>query len=185
MTDPIRVLFVCTANICRSPFMERYARSVVGDDVHVSSAGTYGLDAQPMSSEMLVELEARGLNADGFLSRPITAALVAESDLVITAERSHRQFVLDEHPAAFRKVLTLGQAVHGAGAIDPSTRGRNALSELARQRGSADPADDVADPYRRGAAAAASAAVQITAMLDRFLPVLLHPESAEGKPTYG
>ncbi|WP_309649444.1 adenylyl-sulfate kinase, partial [Nocardioides sp.] len=29
---PIKVLFVCTANICRSPFMELTARSLAGDD---------------------------------------------------------------------------------------------------------------------------------------------------------
>ena len=52
---------MCTANICRSPFMEIYARSVVGDRVACLSAGTYGLDSQPMSHEMVVELGARGL----------------------------------------------------------------------------------------------------------------------------
>ena len=44
MSEPLRVLFVCTANICRSPFMEIYARSLAGDGVVVSSAGTYGMD---------------------------------------------------------------------------------------------------------------------------------------------
>ena len=40
--DPIRVLFVCTANICRSPYLELRARQLLGPDsgVEVSSAGT-------------------------------------------------------------------------------------------------------------------------------------------------
>ena len=182
MSDPIRVLFVCTANICRSPFMEIYARSVVGDDLDLRSAGTYGLDRQPMSPEMVVELHGRGLHAQQFLSRPVTAELINESDLVITAERTHRQFVLDEHPDAFRRVLTLGQAFRASSVIDRATFGREALPELARLRGVADAADDVADPFRRGPAAAAAAAAQITAMLDQFLPVLT---SHEGNATHG
>ena len=181
----IRVLFVCTANICRSPFMELYARSVLDSDVLASSAGTYGLDSRPMASEMVVELEARGLSAHGFRSRALSAELVEGSDLVITAERSHRQFVLDEHPAAFRKVLTLGQAVQAAETVPATLRGRAALAELARNRGVAEPAHDVADPYRRGAAAAAAAAAQITDMLDRFLPVLQTPTSVKGNPAHG
>ena len=92
---------------------------------------------------------------------------------MVTAERTHRQFLLDEHPEAFRKVLTLGQAVRGAASVAaPSRRAWSALPELARHRGVAEPADDVADPFRRGPAAAAAAAGQITAMLDQFLPVL-------------
>ncbi len=182
MTGPVSVLFVCTANICRSPFMEMYARSVVDEGVQVSSAGTYGLDSQPMSAEMVAALEQRGLAPGSFRSRPITAAVVEASDLVITAEQVHRQFILDEHPEAFRKVLTLGQAFRGSHAVPSSTRGHDSLPVLAQRRGVAGPADDVADPFRRGPAAAAAAAEQITAMLDQFLPVLT---SAEGNSTHG
>src|SRR4029077_11961102 len=52
--DPIRVLFVCTANICRSPYLELRARQLFGPDagVEVSSAGTDGFDAAPVSDTM-------------------------------------------------------------------------------------------------------------------------------------
>ena len=45
--SPLHVLFVCTANICRSPFMEMAARELAGPDaaVEFSSAGTHGFDA--------------------------------------------------------------------------------------------------------------------------------------------
>lgn len=43
MSDAIRVLFVCTANICRSAYAEVMARHLLGDDpsVEVSSAGVH------------------------------------------------------------------------------------------------------------------------------------------------
>ena len=46
----MRVVFVCTANICRSPFLELSARTLAGAgaDVEFSSAGTHGwVDERP------------------------------------------------------------------------------------------------------------------------------------------
>jgi sulfate adenylyltransferase len=169
---PLRLLFVCTANICRSPFLEIYSRSVVGDNVHVSSAGTHGLDAKPVSDDIAAELADRGLDTSTFRSRRLTGELVAEADLVLTAERIHRQFILDDHPEAFRKVLTVGQAVRAAEQIAEGVRGVDALPEIARLRGMAQRDGDIDDPYGRGRAAATTAAERMTGMLDRFLPVL-------------
>lgn len=169
---PLRLLFVCTANICRSPFLEIYSRSVLGDDVHVSSAGTHGLDSQPVSQDIAGELTDRGLEIDAFRSRRLTRDLVEEADLVLTAERVHRQFILDDHPEAFRKVLTVGQAVHAAEQVAEGLHGHDALPEIARLRGMAQQSGDIDDPYGRGRAAAATAAERMTGMLDRLLPVL-------------
>ena len=59
------MLFVCTANICRSPAMELIARDLAGDaDVVFSSAGTHARDGHRMNPEMgalLPDGMARGL----------------------------------------------------------------------------------------------------------------------------
>ena len=46
MSEPLRVLFVCTANICRSPAMELIARDLAGPTPtsSFSSAGTHARD---------------------------------------------------------------------------------------------------------------------------------------------
>ncbi len=58
--DPLKVLFVCTANICRSPFMELVARQLAGPDaaVEFSSAGTHGFRDHPMDDVMAGTLAA-------------------------------------------------------------------------------------------------------------------------------
>jgi sulfate adenylyltransferase len=167
MTSPFRILFVCTANVCRSPFLELYARSRLGSPaVAFSSAGTHGFVDHPISDEMGAEARMNwGLEADRFRSRPFTAELLDDADLVLTAERRHRQFILDAHPDASGKVLTLGQAVRGAATPSPS--------------------DDIADPYRLGAQAQATAAQQMADMLDTLpLSDLFHLTPARG-PAHG
>jgi sulfate adenylyltransferase len=166
--DPIRVLFVCTANICRSPYLELRARQLLGPDsgVEVSSAGTQGFDESPVSDTMSAEFARRGTRVDGFRSRAATPEMVDAADLVLTAEASHRTRLLEDRPAAFRKIFTLGQFVASAQAADPSLRGRELLAALQSRRVPASPDHDIDDPYRRGPEAARQAAVTMEALLE-------------------
>jgi len=167
-TEPIRVLFVCTANICRSPYLELRARQLLGPDsgVEVASAGTHGFDAEPVSDTMAAEFARWGTDASLFRSRLVTGALIDEADLVLTAEAAHRTRLLEERPAAFRKIFTLGQFVASVRSADPSLRGRELLAALWTRRASASPDHDIADPYRRGPEEARRAGVTMEGMLE-------------------
>jgi sulfate adenylyltransferase len=165
---PIRVLFVCTANICRSPYLELRARQLLGPEsgVEVSSAGTRGFDAEPVSDTMDAEFARYGTETTSFRSRLVTGGLIDDADLVLTAEAAHRTRLLEERPAAFRKIFTLGQFVASAEAVQPTLRGRELIAALANRRVPASPEHDIADPYRRGSEAAQRAAVTMDALLD-------------------
>jgi sulfate adenylyltransferase len=165
--DPIRVLFVCTANICRSPYLELRARQLLGPDsgVEVGSAGTHGFDASPVSDTMDAEFARHGTDTSAFRSRAATVDLVDGADLVLTADAGHRTRLLEDRPAAFRKIFTLGQFAASARAADPTLRGRELIAALGTRRVPASPDHDIADPYRRGPEAAARAAVQMEDLL--------------------
>ena len=171
MSEPLRVVFVCTANICRSPFLELTARALAGKDsgVEFSSAGTHGFDAQPMNREMVATLE--DVSADGFASRLLTSAILKEADLVLAATATHRSFILDEFPQHFRKVFTVGQF---AATVEnhPDLTGRALVAAAAGRRTAARPEHDIDDPYRRGEAAARTAADTMTRMLNVIVPRL-------------
>ncbi|MEN8705238.1 MAG: adenylyl-sulfate kinase [Nocardioides marinisabuli] len=164
---PLKVLFVCTANICRSPYMELTARHLAAGDptLEFASAGTHGLADEPMNRPMVDVLAAGTQGSDTFRSRRLTPEQLAWADVVLTAEASHRQFILDDDPALFRKVFSLGQFVESIGALDGDLHGRELLAALQQRRGPASEELDVADPYRRGDAAARTAADH----LDRLL----------------
>jgi protein-tyrosine-phosphatase len=126
-------------------------------------------DAADLDAEMASLLDA---DTAAFRSRPLTRELLEDADLVLTAEASHRSFILDEQPELFRKVFTLGQAASAIERLEPGLPREELLAGLARSRGSADPELDVRDPYRRGPEAADEAAATIERLLSVVLPAL-------------
>ena len=170
---PLRVLFVCTANICRSPYMELHARHLAGPDAQVvfSSAGTHGFDHRPMNDPM-VKLLVSGVDHSEFRSRALTYELLTEADLVLCAEASQRQYILDEQPAMYRRVFTLGQFAEAVRRSDPELSGRELITAASKVSGIAQWEDDVADPYRRGRNAYETAAARISELLEVIVPAL-------------
>jgi protein-tyrosine phosphatase len=88
-----QVLIVCTGNTCRSPMGEAILRSVLPDDlaghVTVSSAGSGAGEGSPAAAYAIQTASARGLDLSKHRSRPLTAALIREADLVLGMEAAH------------------------------------------------------------------------------------------------
>ncbi len=89
----MRVLFVCSGNICRSPMAEALARQLLAQrgraDIGVSSAGTAAADGAGASEgSYLVGLEA-GLDLGGHQAQQLTAELVADADIVFGMAAHH------------------------------------------------------------------------------------------------
>jgi sulfate adenylyltransferase len=169
----LKVLFVCTANICRSPSAELLARRELGDgsNLRFSSAGTHGFEDEPINDEMVAALPP-DLDTSGFRSRRLTSRMLRDADLVLTMETVHRSFILDDHPDLFRKVFTIGQFVQAIDKAPPGLDTEALLTHVATMRGNADPALDVPDPYRQGPEAAAQCVARLEDLLRSVLPAL-------------
>ena len=121
---PFTVLFVCTGNVCRSPTAELICRSLAGPRVGVSSAGTAALTGDPIDPPTAALLTNIGLDPRPHRARQLTADLVLDADLVLTADTTQRDTVMTDVPSAFRRTFTLkefaraaadGAARHGPG----------------------------------------------------------------------
>ena len=164
MSHTFSVLVVCTGNICRSPVAEQLLRArfgAAGMSVIVRSAGTSALEGIDMTDEAAALARQYGGTGAGHIARQLTADLVADADLVLTATREHRHAVVALHPRAARYAYTLIQFARLVDAVDSSTLDRSGsdgplvlLNEVAATRGFAPPPkhpdlDDITDPYRR------------------------------------
>lgn len=176
------VLVVCTGNVCRSPYVERLLRRDLEDlGVEVASAGTGALVGEPMEPRVADRLRAEGGDPDGHAGRMLTADLVLDADLVITASRQHLQRVLTLAPRAVRRTWTLDDLARACAEPAPArdegwfgarrTRvGLAALADdLSRVRGLVTEPDPeltrIPDPWGRGDAVVEEMAEHVAAAL--------------------
>jgi protein-tyrosine phosphatase len=106
----MKVLMVCTGNICRSPMMERVAATYAareGVDVHITSGGTSAEElGNPIDHRARKVLQRAGYDIGHHRAHQVTAREVADADLVIAAEEHHRQRLLALAPGADVRLLS-------------------------------------------------------------------------------
>ena len=174
----MRVLFVCSGNLCRSPLGAQVLTARLGRDAPaftVESAGTIAQDGAPMDGAAAAQSIRLGGDPAAHRARYLTADIAGAADLVLTAERSHRAAVVSLAPRAAKRAFTIRQFARVLGALQPSdldgvSTATELVDRVARLRGTvpqpADPADDdVDDPYRRSAATHERVADEIDAAL--------------------
>ena len=124
---PLRVVFVCLGNICRSPIAERVAERAAAEagmtDVEFSSAGTISEKYDdPMDRRAAAVLKQHGYRYTDHKARRITEIEIESADLVVAMEDVHLRRVLELAPDGSRVSLLTEfdpTAVPGSGVPDP------------------------------------------------------------------
>ena len=179
------LLFVCQANLCRSPMAERLARLRLARDaamaVTVRSAGTRALEGSPMHPVAMAVLAERGADPADFASRQVTEKVLDEADLVLTATRHQRAVCVSMVPEMVACTFTLRQfgrmvaaAARGEHTLDNSPdalrdRMRRAVAARATLQPVAPEDDDLADPVRDPIDAFRRCADAIDGVLDHLI----------------
>jgi len=166
----LRILFICTGNICRSPTAERLSIGLAAQmgipDFTASSAGTHAVIGHPVhryAAEVLIGL---GGDPADFAARQLTPRIASEADLVLTMTSAHRTAVLELAPRQLRKTFTLGEA-----SILISTYGVRSVADLAplRLRLPEHQPVEIADPIGQDINAFEAVGEQIVALLPPVL----------------
>ena len=87
-----KVLFICTANICRSPMAEAMFNALAKDrglDLRAESAGVAALKGEPMAPNANAALEELGIYAGEHSARQVNAKMLEEADLVLAMSPRH------------------------------------------------------------------------------------------------
>jgi protein-tyrosine-phosphatase len=171
---PLRVLFVCTANVCRSAFAEvMTGQRTDPGALEVGSAGINGWRRHPVERYMADQLIRRGLDPSPFRSRRLQPEMIDSADVVLTMEASQCRLILELRPGAVGRTFSLGQFARGAAGLQEDRASEPPLTAVGLRQPEARDEDDVVDPYGRGPAAAQQAADRIERLLASVVPVLL------------
>jgi protein-tyrosine phosphatase len=160
----------------------------------ISSAGTWAMVDSPMAPEAAMTLVDLGGDPAGFLGRQLDVEMIKAADLIITATREHRAFVVGAEPRAATRTLTLRELARllepvGEEDVEALSDGADVVSLLRAVVAAAlsnrgvvpvgNPTDDdIADPYRRNKAAFVRAAGEI----DAGLAVLVSRVVGDARP---
>ncbi len=121
-TRPPRWLFVCSANICRSPMARAIAAWEAdrrGLDLDVDSAGTLGIldaPADPKAAQVAMEI---GLDLLAHRSKGVTPELLAWADRILVMEDEHLAAIGTLAPDAVDRVIPIGRVIGVGGITDP------------------------------------------------------------------
>lgn len=78
---PVKVLFVCVGNACRSQMAEALARHMASDVITPASAGMMALGEVPEQTCQV--LAARGVEMDGQYSKPLRSEIKEWADVIV------------------------------------------------------------------------------------------------------
>lgn len=202
-SEVFRLLYVCTGNICRSPFAQFHTRFLLGARLGpwahafaVHSGGVSAVRGHGMHDDSRAQLMSRRNHPDvgAFAARQLPDRDVLLADLVLTMTREHRSTVLGEVPKALPTTFTLREFARLLRSADPDrlaalprhpverARGLVALARATRGTVPAVPADQdaVPDPVSGGPETHAEAARVIDGCVRTFLDLLVPPPLRPG-----
>ena len=110
---PVRVLFVCLGNICRSPSAEGVFRDLVQktnqhDQIDIDSAGTgaWHIGNPPDKRAQKVALE-RGIDIGDLKARQVRQRDFEAFDLIVAMDASNRDDLMSNCPAHFSHKISM------------------------------------------------------------------------------
>ena len=114
--SPRSVLFVCTANQCRSPMAEALLKSLAvqhgeSDRWQIQSAGTWTEAGRPATQPAQAVMQRRGIDLSDHRSRPIDAELLTAAAVILVMTRHHLEALRAEFPQVQGRVFLVSQLV--------------------------------------------------------------------------
>ena len=146
----MNILFVCSANVCRSFLAEMLTRYEVEErhmeDISIASAGLFAESGYPPDPQMVNYLSEMGIPISEHQSKKLEKEDVDWADHILVMEKKHAEIIMESWPDVGEKVELLGSYLTHTEMVD-----------------------DIIDPYKRTSFHYRLAQSQITLALKALL----------------
>lgn len=110
MARTLRIVFVCSGNICRSPLAAAIAQRML-DAAKIPavtiSAGTLGLSGHSAAAHTITTAAEIGLDLTSHRSQGVSLALMRMADHIVVMAPHHAQFLLQGDPTLAPRIVRL------------------------------------------------------------------------------
>ena len=94
----MKLMFVGTANTCRSVMAEYIFKSIIKENLKICSAGIAATDGRSPSKNTIEVCKNHGLDVSKHKATSIKSSNIEEMDLILTLETSHRNTLRKRYP---------------------------------------------------------------------------------------
>lgn len=120
----MNILFVCTANICRSAMAEGILKKLLTtskykQSISVTSAGIEALVSCNPDRKTIEACREHDINVSTHSARQVTKQILLESDLVLCMQKIHQQRIISAYPQFTQIVFLLKEYRHEGPSGDP------------------------------------------------------------------
>lgn len=106
----MKIMFICTGNICRSAMAEGILEKIVKDkklNIEVYSCGIYAEDGDYATYNAVEAARYYEVDISNHRATNIRNSKIQEMDLILCATSNHKQTALSMHPNLMGKVYTI------------------------------------------------------------------------------
>jgi len=108
----LRIDFVCTGNICRSPLghwmlQQKIQKAGLSNSIDIFSSGTSGHTNWPADHRSIAVGEENGYDLTRHKARCLHANDYKDSDLLLALDTSHARYMLRDAPVPYRNKIRL------------------------------------------------------------------------------
>src|SRR5690554_5927823 len=110
MSKTLRIVFVCSGNICRSPLAEGLARQLLAEaeiPAVLISAGTLGLNGRSAATHTVTTGAEIGVDLSRHRSQGVSIALMRMADRIVVMAPQHEDELLRSDASLRPKILRL------------------------------------------------------------------------------